>query len=121
MASTLDVKVVKNNDIGIQFFVKDKFGQPQNITDFQIKWQVKKSAKAIPLITKTIGSGIEITSPDAGVFLVRVNASDTANLAAGSYFHEATVTDPSGKSITLTDLGLGVGVFFLREEYAQQD
>lgn len=121
MASTLDIKIVKNNDIAVQFFVKDKFGQPQNITDFQIKWQVRKSAKALPVITKSIGNGISIITPDMGVFLVRISAADTVNLIAGSYFHEAVITDTQGKSITLTDLGLGAGVFFIRDEIAQQD
>ena len=122
MASALDVRIVKNNDIAIQFSVKDKNGVAVNLTDFIIKWQVKKSVKAVAVITKdSQGNGINIISAAGGTFVVRVAAIDTTNLDPGSYFHEAILTDPFDNSVTLTDLGLAVGAFFLREQYAIQD
>ena len=122
MASPLDINIVKNNDILIQFSIKDTFGAPMNITDFVIKWQVKKTFKTKALITKeTGGLGIVITDRLCGVFVVSIEAEDTEDLAAGSYFHEAIATDTSGKSVTLTDLGLEVGAFVLREQYARQN
>ena len=120
MAGPLDIRMVLNNDRNVQFNVVDNLGNPVNITDFQIRWQVKKSYLSEALITKTVGSGITMTDPSLGQFVVQILAADTVNLAPGSYFHEAIVTDTTGKSTTLTDLGLAVGVFFLREQYAVQ-
>lgn len=123
MPSPLDMRIVKNNDVLVQITVLDKFGNPMNITDFIIKWQVKKSAKHKPVIVKdsTVNGSIAIVNGDAGIFVIEIDAEDTEHLPAGTYFHEAIVTDTIGKSVTLTDLGLGVGVLYLREQYAHQD
>ena len=123
MPSPLDMRIVKNNDVLVQITVLDKFGNPMNITDFRIRWQVKKSAKSRPVIIKdsTLNGSIAIVNGDAGVFVIQIDAEDTEHLQPGSYFHECTVTDTIGKTVTLTDMGLGVGVFYLREQYARQD
>ena len=120
MASPLDIRMVQNNDQNFQFNVLDNNQNPVNITDFQIVWQVKKSFLSAALITKTVGSGITMVNPSQGQFVVSLLAADTASMAPGSYFHEAIATDTTGKSTTLTDLGLAVGVFFIREQYAVQ-
>ena len=122
MPSQLDVRIVKNNSITLQFLVKDKNEVPLNITDFIIKWQVKKTFKSEALITKSTGGhGISIIDAPNGAFSIVINAADTIDLPQGSYFHEAIVTDTQGKSVTLTDLDLAVGVFYLREQYTPQD
>ena len=124
MASTnLNIKIVKNNDIIVQFAVKDSFGVAINTTDFNIKWEVKKTSKTEALITKrTGGEGIIHVDPSSdGVFLVFINAIDTVNLDAGSYFHEAVLTDYQNKSVTLTDISGKAGAFQIREQFAIQD
>ena len=78
MPSQLDVRIVKNNSITLQFLVKDKNEVPLNITDFIIKWQVKKTFKSEALITKSTGGhGISIIDAPNGAFSIVINAADT--------------------------------------------
>jgi hypothetical protein len=119
----LDIRMVKNNDINFQFSVFDNNGNPLRITDYIIVWQVRKSYLSAPVITKTTLTsppGVVMVNAEGGIFMVVLAASDTVNLPPGNYFHEAILTDTSGKSVTLTDLGLDVGTFYLREQYAVQ-
>lgn len=122
MTSSLDIRVVKHNDITIQYTVKDKSGNIVDLTGSHIKWQVKKTYKTDALITKqSDAGGIVITDAVNGVFSIILDAIDTLNIAPGDYKHEAIVTNSAGKSVTLTDLGLSVGDFQLREQYTDQD
>ena len=120
MTGPLDIRMVLNNDINVQFNVLDIDGVPINITGFTILWQVKKSYLGLALISKTVGSGILITNAAGGVFVVSIAAADTAAMSPGEYKHECCLTDTYGKSVTLTGFGLEVGRFVLREEYAVQ-
>ena len=115
--------MVKNNDIIVQFAVVDKFGDPLKITDFNIKWEVKKTSKTESVITKrTGGEGIIHVSPSSdGVFLLFIDAIDTVNLDSGSYFHEAILTDYKNKNVTLTNISGNAGTFQLRDQYTIQD
>lgn len=122
MASLLDIEMTVNNDVTLAWTVKDKQGNIINITDFTVIWEVKKSYLAPALITKkTGGHGIVVTNGSAGQFQVTLDASDTANLAPISYFHQATLGDNSGKHVTLTGLGGSAGTFTLLPQIAVQD
>ena len=117
----LDIRMVKNNDISFQFSVFDNNGNPLRITDYVIVWQVRKSYLSTPVISKDSRTGgIVMVNAEGGTFMVVLRAEDTVDIAPGSYFHEAILTDTGGKSVTLTDLGLDVGTFYLREQYAVQ-
>jgi hypothetical protein len=118
---TLDVKFVKNNDIKLRFSVKNEIGNPLNITGYTIKWELKKSFDSMAFISKSTAFGtIVFENAMNGIFSVLINAEDTANIDAGTYYHEAVITNLAGESVTLTDSAVNVGQFVLREQYTQQ-
>ncbi len=118
---TLDVKFVKNNDIKLKYSVKNDIGNPVNITGYTIKWEVKKTFDSMAYITKsTVFGNIVIEDGLNGIFSVLINAEDTINIPAGTYYHEAVITNLAGESVTLTDSAVNVGQFVLREQYTQQ-
>ena len=118
---TLDVRLVKNNDVKLRFSVKNNIGNAVNITGYTIKWEVKKKSDALAYITKstTLGSIVIEDAPN-GIFSVLIDAIDTVSMEAGVYYHEAVITNSDGKSVTLTDSNVNVGQFVLREQYTQQ-
>lgn len=117
---SLDVKVVKNTNARIEFSVKNRSGNSINITDYDIKWQIKKSLNGIPLITKTTqDSGIILTDEVNGKFQVKIEPEDTNSLPAGEYYHEALLTTPAGEYVTLTNNEFNAGIFLLRDQYTK--
>ena len=117
---TLDVKVVKNTHVKIEFSVKNRAGSPVNINDYTVKWQIKKSISGLPLITKqTVDNGIEIIDAMAGKFQVKLYPEDTRDLPAGEYYHEALLTTPGGEYVTLTNNEFTAGIFLLRDQYTR--
>lgn len=53
------------------------------------------------VVTKALGSGVEITDAAGGVIQVTLDPDDTAELPAGAYYHELELTDAGGAVITL--------------------
>ena len=119
--ATIDIVMTQNNDITVRFTARDSTGNPVNITDFTILWEVKKSYLSAALITKSTGGhGITITNTTGGNFTVALAAADTKTLEPGSYLHQATLTDTFGNSVSLTGLGGTTGVFKLIPQIAVQ-
>lgn len=87
----LDVAVTEQSD-----------GSATTITNATISWKVARSLRATASISKaTGGSGISITSGAGGTFRVTLNATDTASLTPGDYYHEAQITFQDGEVATV--------------------
>ena len=72
----------------------------QDITGFALSWLLKRDPDdAGALITKTTGSGINLTTPASGICTVTVLDTDTDGLDAGDYWHELKRTDANSETI----------------------
>lgn len=124
MASSLDTRVKKNNKFKLIFNVKNRAGTAINITDFTIKYEVRKTVTSDAVISKTTddsNTDILLTDPVSGAFTIDVLAADTKDLPAGEYFHEVVLVDTFGNATTLTDLGVGFPRLYLVDQIAHQD
>lgn len=72
---------------------------PLDIQDTTIRWQASKGTLArfsvIPVLTKTIGDGLEVTDAFSGTLTVELLPGDTETLK-GTFYHELEITDASG-------------------------
>lgn len=122
MVSPLDIRLKKNNDYRLIFTVKKRDFSIVDLTDFSLKYQVRKTINGPALITKTIeDNSIAIISATDGTFVVLINAEDTRLLEAGVYFHEVVTVDTVGRVTTLTDLSVTLPQLYLVDQVARQD
>jgi hypothetical protein len=84
----------------LEVTVTDGTGAAVDLTGATIAWQLAKSPGESALVSKTIGSGIAVTDAVGGIFEITLDAADTAALS-GRHYHEAEVTDTSGKVSTV--------------------
>lgn len=62
-----------------------------NVTGWTIKWVLTDEEDNV-LLTKTVGSGLTLTTPASGLFTLSLTADDT-DLTPGVYFWETKRTD----------------------------
>jgi len=125
MAGQLDILMVANNTMVVTIDVKRRDGTLVDMTvDHVGKWCVFKHGTAIPLITKTSGSG-DITMGN-GFISFTIEPEDTKTLQKNDlneYIHEAVIVDGLGKVVTLTDDDPRVswGAFVIRKQLTVPD
>ncbi len=78
-----------------------------NITGWSVTFAFHTPTSDIDLVTKTVGSGIVITTPLAGLLTITMHSGDTSDLEPGNYQFRVERTD-SGNNDVLVD-----GVFKL--------
>ena len=79
-----------------EFQVFNEDGSVRDISSWGIQWMLRQSPRSSEaFITKTTGSGIEITDGVNGLFRVTVSAEDTLLITPGEgeYWHSAKRTD----------------------------
>lgn len=82
--------------------VKDPAGAPIDLSGAAaIRWQLGKEPGKPPLASKSIGAGITVTDPVAGLFDVELTNADTETLKPGDYYHEAEVIITTGRPATI--------------------
>lgn len=82
--------------------VLDEAGATVNIAGTVIRFQMARFATdATPLVSKTLGSGIEIIDGPTGRFDVTLDPEDTVSFS-GSYYFEAEVDDGDVVSTVLS-------------------
>ena len=83
--------------------IKDKDGQPIDLTEATVRWSASRGTlekfSRIPILQKTMGSGIEAVALFDGEFMVELAPEDTTGLN-GSYYFEVEVTDAFGNVAT---------------------
>lgn len=86
-------------DKTLQFTVLDANDVPVDITGWSVLWGLYPNPfekGSTPLVTKTVGSGITLTTPLSGVLRVALLDTDTDNLPGAesyAYYHELRRTD----------------------------
>lgn len=88
----------------ISLVVKDESGSVVNTTGLlKAQFVIKNYANSTSaLITKSLGSGITNSAPSAGQLIVTIDATSSATLAAGEYYHETRIKDVNSNVGTIT-------------------
>lgn len=71
--------IFSGEDRSIQFTVKDSAGAAVDVTGWAISFVAGN-------VTKTVGSGVTLTTPAAGVVTVALGATDTTALLGGNNY-----------------------------------
>lgn len=88
--------------IEITIPVVDSTNAPENLNAATIRWGLAPWSGATPLIIKsTADGGISIPDATNGIFRVHLAPEETEDFA-GTYYHEAEVTDSEGRVATTT-------------------
>jgi hypothetical protein len=89
--------------------VLDRNGQLVDLTACQATWTLAKKPTSAPadiVVAKSTAdpSQMEITEGPPGNFylLVYLTKDDTKSIKQASYYHEATIIEPTGKPVTIT-------------------
>jgi hypothetical protein len=91
------IEMYKGDTKKLRFFIHDENGVAVDLTGSSIKWEMSRKASSVTLISKaTGGGGIDFTNPAGGFFIVTLDPSDTSELKARTYYHEAEMIDGSG-------------------------
>lgn len=80
--------------------IDDETGDPKDLTDVEARWQASRGNaekfSTVPVLTKTIGNGITVTSEFDGTLEITLEAEDTDALPPGIYYHELLLVDVTG-------------------------
>ena len=86
----------------LTFTITNEAGAAQPLAGATIYWAMGHVASSdVTQIFKSTASGITITNPAGGIFEVYLRPSNTKNLVAGEYYHEASMVDALGNVSTL--------------------
>jgi len=88
----------------ISLTVKDTDGDVVNTTGLLKAQFVIKSYpnSTTALVTKTLGSGITNATPALGLLAITVDATSSATLSPGEYYHETRIKDANSNIGTIT-------------------
>lgn len=101
---SLKINVVQGDDVNLIITVKDKTGTVINLTGITAAtFTAKQAGASSASVTKTLGSGVGVTSAVGGILTISLTDTDTAAMAAGKHFFEIQITDSSGAISTVRD------------------
>lgn len=93
---------VAGDSLVIELTVRDARGAAVDLTGATIRWGMAPVAVrqvGDPVVTKTVGAGIEVTDAPKGKCRITLGAGDVAD--PGEYRHEAEITLANGQSYTV--------------------
>ena len=105
-------KFVKGDDFVIPLTIKDQAGNAVNLTGVTgFVWSIYAPGQsATPLFSKSLGSGVAITSAASGQVEITVDDTDSDLATAGqTYYHTALITDADGKELRVRDTDGAIG------------
>ena len=92
MAAYTDLTIDQGADFETTFDLIGDDGEPINITGFQFTGQIRKSYYST---NPTANLSISIVSANNGNTIIRLNASNTANIISGRYVYDIKMKDTS--------------------------
>lgn len=102
MRTGQDVDMIAGDTRNLNITVYDEDnGGNKNIANATIKWVLYDEAAESAVLTKTLASGITITSGLLGQFTVSLTPANTVSLTPGVYYHEVEVIDETGNVSTV--------------------
>jgi hypothetical protein len=105
-AATITDSFYLGEDVSITVTVTDDAGSAVDITGMSISYLVWSGTNAA-VITKTVGSGIALTTPASGILTITIADTDTDAIAPGRYNHELKITDNGAGLEEVIMQGLG--------------
>ncbi|MFW6029665.1 MAG: hypothetical protein ACOCRO_05360 [Halanaerobiales bacterium] len=88
-----NIIMYRDSDQILEFEVIDV----ESLNDAFIKWQMASSIDGTPILTKTSDDSSEIEI-DGNIFKVIITPEDNKDLEIEDYYHEARITDGTGKT-----------------------
>lgn len=102
--SNILARVVKGDDVKLNFTIKDRQDAAVDITNSQaITFKVKKEVGTENAISKSLGDGITITNGAQGELSVTLGSADTDALNIGGHVMELQITDSGGAVNSVSD------------------
>lgn len=78
--------------------------QPIDLTSAALAYALMRAPGSTPFVNKSIGSGITVVGPPTdGIVDIVIDPADTEALPAGTYYHEAELTEVSGRVTTVLE------------------
>lgn len=114
-----DFTMFSGDDKELVVVIKDVAGDAVNIAGLlSAIWECSKlredgTFSSTPVISKSIGAGIELTSAGAGELTVTLDQADTEDLY-GDYYHELEIVDSNSNKQTVM-----VGTLTIRKDLVQ--
>lgn len=104
-ATNQDVRLTKGDAVDLMIPLESSDGSEISVT--AATWWLGKSIASTGLdvvLSKSLGSGIALgeSLDEVPVLIVAITAANTASLTPGTLYHQARITDVSGKSYTVT-------------------
>src|SRR5262245_56542261 len=96
-----DFEMFAGDSKTLRVTVKDDAGQPVDLANAEIRFEMARYAGSAPLVVKSLGDGITIIDQSAGRFDVALLPADTEELR-GCYYYEAELTNLDIVSTVLT-------------------
>jgi len=102
MAEQSSIEFFSGNDITLRFSVIDtETSLPLNMSgSLELIWGLAKRQGVLPIITKTLNEGVNLTDAANGIVEVDLHHDETEPLK-GEYYHEMRLTTSGDKQITL--------------------
>ena len=101
MRTAENFEMWSGEDKVIRVTVKDSAGAALPLTGMSVSWKLARARSAAALVTKTTADGIALVSGGSGgQFDITLMPADTDALA-GTFLHEAEITDTAGKKSTV--------------------
>jgi len=92
------------DDLELVVTIQDENGAGLDITSATVTWVLKRNINSTALVTKTVGSGIVLTTPASGIITISIDPADTAAVFSAEgkpFYHEIELTDVSGNVTTV--------------------
>lgn len=100
-AERQNIEFHAGDDKRLEVTVRDEDGAVVDLTGIEsAKWSLAKTANSTALVTHTLNDNIAVVAATSGVIHITIDAADTEGLR-GVYYHEAEITDASGKTGTI--------------------
>lgn len=97
-----EITIYRGNSKDIRDTVTNADSTAADLSGATVTFELKKRrTDDTALVTKTSSSGITVSTPSSGIFVVNLLDADT-DLAPGRYFYSAKVTDALGKTTTVS-------------------
>ena len=96
-----DIAIFRGDTVPLRVSVKDDDGAPYPLIDVtDIQYAISKPGLPGAIISKSLGSGIEIVDPVGGIFEVLIPSTETET-PSGKHEHVARITTTSDAILTV--------------------
>lgn len=81
--------------------VTDKQGYPVNLAGYTVRMQARETYDSPAVLDLSVGSGITLTNPTAGEFLLKITNEQSRALVFEQAIYDIEITAPNGDTMRL--------------------